>query len=95
MTLSSFSGRIDTLESQVVQLFQELLLRVDIETLGNIQRVFNTRIDAVTTGDDVHETRLDNLEGLYSNIAYTVNAHIATFTGHTGTVTGDGVHGHV
>jgi len=94
MTLSSFSGRIDTLEANVVQIFQELLKRVDLNTQSALQAVMNTQLDAFTTNQDSHETRIDNLEGLYSNLTYNYNQHVVTFTGHTGTLTGGGVHGH-
>jgi hypothetical protein len=94
MTLSSFSGRIDTLESQVTQLFQQLLLKVDLSTLTDLNSTTTTQVDAFDASLDNHESRLDNLEGLYSNLVYNYNQHVASYTGHTGATTGDGVHGH-
>jgi len=90
MSLSSLSGRVDTLESQVVQLFQQLLLRIDIETLGAYQRTINTQMDSFSTSNSLYDTRLDTLEGLYSQLTYNYNKHVEVFTGHTGTATGVG-----
>lgn len=92
--VSTISGQVATLEAQMTQAFQELLLRIDISTHSAIQKVMNTQLDAFTSNQDSHETRVDNLEGLYSNLAFTINSNRTDFTGHTGAATGDGVHGH-
>jgi len=84
MTLSLVSGRLDTIESQMVNVLQELLTKIDIATHTTLHGTITTTVNAVETTTNNHESRLDNLESLYSNLAYNHNVHVATFTGHTG-----------
>jgi len=85
MTLALVTGRLDTLESQMVNVLQELLTKIDIATHSTLHGTITTTVNAVETTSNTHETRLDSLESLYSNLAYSHNVHVATFTGHTGT----------
>ncbi len=94
MTLSLLSGRLDTIESQVVQIFQDLLTKISIETMRTNNVTQNAGLDNVEFIADNHETRIDSLEGLYSALSYSHNAHVVLWTGHTGSTTGDGIHGH-
>ena len=81
---AELSGRVSTLETQVTNILQELLTKIDIATHSAIQGVINTSLDSQTSMIDGHETRIDNLEGLYSNLAYNHNVLNASLTGHTG-----------
>ncbi|MHA2062773.1 MAG: hypothetical protein ACXABY_00090 [Candidatus Thorarchaeota archaeon] len=84
MTLSSFSGRLDLLEAQMAEALQKLLLRIDFTTMSNFQNTVTTQLNEFDTAKDNHETRIDTLEGLYTNLAYDFLQHTSSFTGHTG-----------
>ena len=91
MTLSLISGRLDTLESDIVNVLQQLLTKIDIGTYSTLQGTISTTVDSVQTEVNTHETRIDNLEGLYSSLSFAHTDHVAVFTGHTG-VTASGAH---
>ena len=73
MTLSLVSGRLDTIESQMVNVLHELLTKIDIATHTSLHGTITTTVNAVETTTNNHESRLDNLESLYSNLAYNHN----------------------
>lgn len=81
---AALSGRVSTLETQVTNIMQQLLLKIDLATHTSLQGVINQSLDTVTTNVNAHETRIDNLEGLYSSLVYNFNVHVGNFTGHTG-----------
>jgi len=88
---AALSGRVSTLETQITNVLQELLIKIDIATHTTLHGTITTTVNAVQNITDNHETRIDNLEGLYSALAYNHNVHVANFTGHTG-VTASGAH---
>lgn len=86
---AALSGRVSTLETQITNVLQELLTKISIETHTDLHTTINATVNAVQNVTDNHETRLDNLEGLYANLAYNHNVLNTNFTGHTGTT---GIH---
>ena len=92
--MADLSGRVDTLESQVAQLFQLMLNKLSLQDASGLQQVVTQSLNQFQQTIDNVSGRTDNLEMLYSSLVYSFNSHVADFTGHTGMLTGQGVHGH-
>lgn len=105
MTLESLSGRVDSLEANFTNVQQDLLQKIDITTQSAFSRVINQQLDQFSALLDRLDTQYRALQGLYQNLVSQENARWSYFTGfsgtlytsftdHTGTLTGEGVHGH-
>lgn len=84
MTEASLSGRLTTLEGQVAFFSQDLLQKIDTVTLSQSNIVWNQQYNTIYDAITAVQTSLQYLQTLVVNLNYTVSAHYATFTGHTG-----------
>ncbi|MHA2064062.1 MAG: hypothetical protein ACXABY_06745 [Candidatus Thorarchaeota archaeon] len=105
---AELSGRVDTLENQMTFVNQDLLQRPDFVAYQNFQNVWNQELSAISDTLDTLTAQLNTLQSLYVNLNATVSSNftsftgytgqgytlLSAFTGHTGTTTGQGVHGH-
>ena len=92
--VSGLSGQVLTLETQNTDVLQQLLLKVGIDTFSTHNNSKTQEVSTLSASIAVLETKVNNLQQLYASVAYNHNQLNATFTGHTGQLTGAFVHGH-
>jgi hypothetical protein len=101
----TLSGEVSGLQTQVAFITQDLLQRPDIVAFSSYQSSVNAQLDAISDTLNNVQAQVQTLQNLYTNLYITVSenhtsftgytgSHWAEFTGHTGTTTGNGVHGH-
>jgi|JI102314A1RNA_FD_contig_31_8585501_length_4039_multi_6_in_0_out_0_2 archaellum component FlaC len=81
----TLTGRVEVLENQVTFLSQDLLSKLDQNTVSELNIVWNQQFDVVDSVVTDLKQKVNNLQTLYTNLYKTVRDNLALFTGHTGT----------
>ena len=81
---SGFSGDISTVQSQITDLYQQLLLRPTIDTYSSLVDTFNQQLGTVGTNNTTLDTKYLTLENAFTALKLLHNQRHALFTGHTG-----------
>lgn len=92
--INTLSGRADTLDTQTSYLTQDMLQRPDLVAFAAYQATVNAQLTTISDALSTVQAQLKTIQGLYTNLYITVDTNQGLFTGHTGSTTGDGVHGH-
>lgn len=79
------SGRVDLLENQVSFISQDLLTKIDQNTLSQLSIIWNQQFDLVDSVVTDLKQQVQSLQSLYTNLLKTVRDNYALFTGYTGT----------
>lgn len=66
--MSDLSGRVDSLENQVIYLVQDLLQKPDLNTYSQLQTIWNQQFDTVNDNLYTLTAQLRELQALYINI---------------------------
>ncbi len=81
---AELSGRMDSLESQMTYLTQDLLQKLDLNGAGSLSTVWNQQFDELDTLVSNIKNQVQILQNLYSNLYMTVRTNYIILTGHTG-----------
>lgn len=79
------SGRVDLLENQVSFISQDLLTKIDQNTLSQLSIIWNQQFDLVDSVVTDLKQQVQSLQSLYTNLLKTVRDNYTLFTGYTGT----------
>lgn len=79
------SGRVDLLENQVSFISQDLLTKIDQNTLSQLSILWNQQFDLVDNVVTDLKQQVQSLQSLYTNLLKTVRDNYTLFTGYTGT----------
>lgn len=82
--MTTLSGRVDSIEAQSVFLAQDLLQKVDINSMSQLSIMWNQQYDELANAITLMQTSLQTLQTLYVNLKNTVSTNFSLFTGHTG-----------
>lgn len=85
---------VSGLSDQLTHIRQDLLQKVDISTLSSQNSINEQRIDSISSTIDNITSQLRALQQSLLNVLVEISDVKSDFTGHTGSTTGDGVHGH-
>jgi prophage DNA circulation protein len=81
---AELSGRMDSIESQMTYLIQDLLQKIDLVAAGTQATNWNQQFDQVDTVVSTMKNQLQTLQSLYSNLYMNVQNIRNILTGHTG-----------
>ncbi len=84
MTLSELSGRVNSIDTAIIYLQQDLLQRPDITAFSNFQVIWNQSFDSILANINTLISRVSSLYSLYTNLNITVSNNLGYLTGHTG-----------
>lgn len=84
MTLEQLSGRLDSVETAILHLQQNILQRPDLAAFSNFQIIWNQSHDTISDNIETLISRVQALYSLYTNLNITVSNNQALFTGHSG-----------
>jgi hypothetical protein len=82
--VSGLSGRCDAIEANVTNLIQQILTKIDIETLQGYQQTVNQTVTLAQSSLDSMSNKINVLQSLYSSLVLTTNTRYGYFTGITG-----------
>lgn len=82
--MTTLSGRVDTIEAQAAFLAQDLLQKVDINSMSQLSITWNQQYDELANSITLMQASLQTLQSLYINLKNTVSTNFSLFTGHTG-----------
>jgi len=79
--MADLSGRVSELEDQIAFLTQDLLRRPDIDTISQLQNLWNQRYSSVTDVYNNLDSEVQELQILYANLVLGSGTHTTTTTG--------------
>ncbi len=82
--MTDLSGRVDTLETQVSFVVQDLLQKIDLVSHSAQAVQWNQQLDSIEDNIVTIKNQLQTLQSLYTNLYITTQNNYRTFTGHTG-----------
>ncbi len=72
--MTDVTGRLDALEAQVVNLSQQNLHKIDIDTLGLYQQIVNQSVSLANSSYQHLAEKVNTLQALYSNLLIDIAA---------------------
>lgn len=72
----TLSGRVDDLESQVAFIVQELLMKPSLESVSDLNRVWNQQLNNIVNIIGENEDTINELQILYANLALNLEGAI-------------------
>lgn len=80
----TLSGRVDTLETQVTFIVQDLLQKIDLISSSSQAIQWNQQFDSIESTVISLKNQVQSLQSLYTNLYITTQNNYSAFTGHTG-----------
>ena len=80
----TLTGRVETLETQVSFITQDLLLKTDSTSYSTLSINWNRQFDLLEQYILDLKEKVQSLQSLYTNLYITTQNNYSAFTGHTG-----------
>jgi len=92
--MTDLSGRVDALESGLTSLEGQILALPTNSDISNFTQLISGKLNTIETSLNNHGDVITQLIQSFANLKNTILGIDTAFAAHTGTTTGEGVHGH-